>query len=298
VPAATLPRRSDRISVVGVLNVTPDSFSDGGRYVSIDAAVAHAVEMYEAGADLIDVGGESTRPGAHRIDPDEECRRVLPVIRELAAAGVPLSIDTYRAGVAVAALEAGARVVNDVSGGLADPAMASVVRDAGCPWVLMHWRGHSENMHELAEYADVVKDMRCELLARVDAAVSAGVAEEQLVIDPGLGFAKTAAHNWAVLAGLDSLVEVGLPVLVAASRKSFLGTLLAGPDGTPRPVDDREDATTALTAYCALRGVWGVRVHEVRPSVDAALAIAAIRDFDPASVAASALPRRSEGQSG
>lgn len=274
---ASFPRRADRICVVGVLNVTPDSFSDGGRYTSIDAALGHAHEMYRDGADLIDVGGESTRPGAHRVDADEERRRTLPVIRELAAAGVPMSIDTYRAPVAVAALAAGVSVVNDVSGGLADPDMAAVVRDAGCPWILMHWRGHSEHMQDLATYDDVAKDVRTELLARVDAAIAAGVDERQLAIDPGLGFAKTAAHNWALLAELDSFVEIGLPVLVASSRKSFLGRLLAGPDGSPRPVDDREDATTALTAYCAMRGVWGVRVHEVRPSVDAALAIAAIR---------------------
>jgi dihydropteroate synthase len=272
-----LPRRTDRMVVMGVLNVTPDSFSDGGRYVTVADAVAHAVQMRAAGADLVDVGGESTRPGAQRVSADEELRRVLPVIRELASAGVPMSIDTYRASVAAAALDAGVSVVNDVSGGLGDPAMASVVRDAGCPWVLMHWRGHSSRMQELAVYDDVVKDVRSELLARVDAAVAAGVPPTSLVIDPGLGFAKTAEHNWALLAALDALVEVGLPVLVAASRKSFLGRLLAAPDGTPRPVDDREDATTALTAYCALRGVWGVRVHEVRPSVDAALAIAAVQ---------------------
>ena len=272
----TLPRRDDRIVVVGVLNVTPDSFSDGGRYTSLDDAVAHALEMREAGADLIDVGGESTRPGAQRVDADEERRPVLPVITELAAAGVPISIDTYRASVAAGALEAGASVVNDVSGGLADQDMPNVVRAAGCPWILMHWRGHSARMHELASYDDVVKDVRAELLARVDAAVAAGVDESRLVIDPGLGFAKTGAHNWALLAGLGSFVELGLPVLVAASRKSFLGTLLADGDGTPRPVDDREDATTALTAYCAEHGVWGVRVHEVRASVDAALTMGAI----------------------
>jgi dihydropteroate synthase len=272
----TLPRRDDRIVVVGVLNVTPDSFSDGGRYNSPDDAIAHALAMHEAGADLIDIGGESTRPGAQRVDADEEQRRVLPVITELAAAGVPMSVDTYRSSVAAHALAAGASVVNDVSGGLADPEMAAVVRDAGCPWVLMHWRGHSAQMQELAHYDDVVKDVRTELLARVDAAEAAGVSEHQLVIDPGLGFAKTAAHNWALLARLDSLVELGLPVLVAASRKSFLGSLLAGPDG-PRPVDEREDATTALTAYCAEHGAWGVRVHEVRPSVDAALTIAEVR---------------------
>jgi dihydropteroate synthase len=155
--------------------------------------------------------------------------------------------------------------------------MAAVVRDAGCPWILMHWRGHSAHMQDLARYDDVVKDVRTELLARVDAAVAAGVEESNLVIDPGLGFAKSGAHNWSLLAALDSFVEIGLPVLVAASRKSFLGRLLAGPDGTPRPVDDREDATTAITAHCAAHGVWGVRVHEVRPSVDAALAIAAIK---------------------
>jgi dihydropteroate synthase len=233
--------------------------------------------MREAGADLIDVGGESTRPGAQRVAPEEERGRVLPVIRALAGAGVPMSIDTYRASVAAAALEAGVAVVNDVSGGLADPDMAALVRDAGCPWILMHWRGHSEHMQDLARYDDVVKDVRAELLARVDAAVAAGVADSRLVIDPGLGFAKTGAHNWALLAALDSLVEIGLPVLAAASRKSFLGRLLAAPDGTPRPVAEREDATTALTAYCALRRVWGVRVHEVRPSVDAALAIAAVQ---------------------
>ena len=272
----TLPVRTDRIVVVGVLNVTPDSFSDGGRYTSIDDAVAHAVTMREQGADLIDVGGESTRPGAQRVGADEEARRVLPVLRELAAAGVPLSIDTYRASVAAAALEAGVTVVNDVSGGLADAGMAAVVRDAGCPWILMHWRGHSDHMQELARYDDVVKDVRAELLARVDAAVAAGVPESSLVIDPGLGFAKTAAHNWALLAALETLVETGLPVLVASSRKSFLGSLLAGADGTPRPVGEREDATTALTAYCALRGAWGVRVHDVRPSVDAARAMAAV----------------------
>jgi dihydropteroate synthase len=271
-----LPRRDDRIVVMGVLNVTPDSFSDGGRYASIDDACAHAIAMHRAGADLVDVGGESTRPGAHRVDAAEEVRRVVPVIETLAAEGVPMSVDTYRASVAEAALAAGAAVVNDVSGGLGDPDMARVVRDAGCPWILMHWRGHSDHMQQLAVYDDVVADVRSELLARVEAAERAGVAAERLVIDPGLGFAKTGAHNWALLHALPSFVALGLPVLVAASRKSFLGTLLAGPDGAVRPVADREDATTALTAFCALKGAWGVRVHDVRPSVDAALAIAAV----------------------
>jgi len=273
----TLPGRTDRIVVVGVLNVTPDSFSDGGRYTSIDDAVTHAVTMREQGADLIDVGGESTRPGAQRVDADEEAGRVLPVIRELAAAGVPLSIDTYRASVAAAALEAGVTVVNDVSGGLADAGMAAVVRDAGCPWILMHWRGHSDHMQELARYDDVVKDVRAELLARVDAAVAAGVPESSLVIDPGLGFAKTAAHNWALLRRLDVLVGLGFPVLVGASRKRFLGELLAAADGTPRPPAGREVATAVISALAAVAGAWGVRVHDVAASMDAVAVATALQ---------------------
>lgn len=283
-----LPVRPDRIVVMGVLNVTPDSFSDGGRYESVDDALAHAVEMRAAGADLIDVGGESTRPGAQRVAAAEEGRRILPVIKALAELGIPISVDTYRASVASMALDAGASVVNDVSGGLGDPDMAQVVRAAACPWILMHWRGHSAAMQQLAHYDDVVSEVHAELSARIDAAVAAGVDPAKLVIDPGLGFAKTAAHNWALLASLDRLVAMGFAVLVASSRKSFLGSLLASPDGVARPVGEREDATTALTAYAAMRGVWGVRVHEVRPSVDAALAMAAIRSAsaaDPAIVA-------------
>ena len=272
----SIPGRSDRLVVVGVLNVTPDSFSDGGRYPTLDDALAHARQMRDAGADLIDVGGESTRPGALRVDAAEETRRVLPVIEALSAEGFRLSVDTYRAEVAATALKAGASIVNDVSGGLGDAEMVHVVRDAGCPWILMHWRGHSDSMQQLARYDDVVADVRRELLARVDAAVEGGVPESRLIIDPGLGFAKTAEHNWSLLRALGDLVALGLPVLVGSSRKSFLGSLLAGPDRAPRPVGEREDATTALTAYAALRGAWGVRVHEVRPSVDAALAIAAI----------------------
>jgi dihydropteroate synthase len=266
-----------RIAVVGVLNVTPDSFSDGGRFVDVEAAVAHGIRLRAEGADLVDVGGESTRPGAARVESSEEIRRVQPVIRELTAAGVPTSVDTYRAEVAVAALEAGATVINDVSGGLGDPLMASVAADAGCPWILMHWRGHSADMQQLAHYDNVVTDVNRELSARVDAALAAGVDPAALIIDPGLGFAKTAEHNWALLNQLERTVELGFPVLVGASRKSFLGRLLAGPDGTPRPVGERENATTALTAYVAQRGVWGVRVHDVRASVDAALAIAAVQ---------------------
>ncbi len=257
----------DRTVVMGVLNVTPDSFSDGGRYADLAAAVRHARELVDDGADLVDVGGESTRPGAGRVDADTEIKRVVPVIRELA--GVPLSIDTTRARVAAAALEAGAAVVNDVSGGLADPDMARVVADAGCPWVLMHWRGHAREMRKLAVYDDVVEEVRAELGRRVDDALKAGVAGEQLIVDPGLGFAKTAEHNWALTRHLDRLLDLGYPLLFAASRKSYLGSLLAGPDGAPRPVGGREAATVATTVLAAAAGVWGIRVHDVRATVDA-----------------------------
>lgn len=255
--------------VMGVLNVTPDSFSDGGRYADLDAAVRHALRMRAEGADIIDIGGESTRPGADRVDPDVECDRVLPVIRRLAAHDVPMSIDTTRATVAEAALLAGARIVNDVSGGLADPDMGRVVAAAGCPWVLMHWRGHSRRMGDLAVYTDVVKEVRAELLERVDAAVAAGVAPERLILDPGLGFAKRPEHTWRLYAHLDELIALGYPVLVGSSRKSHLGALLADPDGTPRGTDDREAATIATTVLSVAAGAWGVRVHEVRGNVDA-----------------------------
>ncbi|MGN9778539.1 dihydropteroate synthase [Micromonospora sp. H33] len=255
--------------VMGVLNVTPDSFSDGGRYADLDAAVAHGVRLRADGAHLVDVGGESTRPGADRVDAETEAARVLPVVRELAAAGVRVSIDTTRARVAELALAAGAAVVNDVSGGLADPDMARVVRDAGCPWVLMHWRGHSRAMRELARYGDVVADVRAELAQRVEAALGAGVAADRIVIDPGLGFAKTAAHNWELSARLPELLDLGFPLLFAASRKSYLGTLLAAPDGTPRPTGGREIATVATSLLAVAAGAWGVRVHDVRATVDA-----------------------------
>jgi dihydropteroate synthase len=260
---------ADHPVVVGVLNVTPDSFFDGGRYADVDLAVAHAVRLRRDGADLVDIGGESTRPGADRIAADIELRRVLPVIRELVAAGVPMSIDTTRASVAAAALEAGVTVVNDVSGGLADPDMARVVAAAGCPWILMHWRGHSRRMADLARYTDVVKEVCIELAERVDAAVAAGVGEDRLILDPGFGFAKTAEHNWRLSAHLDAVVGLGLPVLVGASHKSYLGALLADPDGTPRPVAGRGPATVATTLLAVAAGAWGVRVHDVLGSVDA-----------------------------
>jgi dihydropteroate synthase len=272
-----VPERDDRIVVMGVLNVTPDSFSDGGRYTDLDGAVAHAHQMVAAGADLIDVGGESTRPGASRVEAEEEARRVVPVVQRLAAEGVTVSVDTYRAAVAELALAAGAQIVNDVSGGLGDADMARVVRDAACPWIIMHWRGHSANMAALAEYQDVVGEVRGELLARVDDAVEAGVDTGQLVLDPGLGFAKTAQHNWALLAHLEAFTDIGIPLLLGASRKAFLGSLLADSAGAARPTAQREDATTALTMFAAMNGAWGVRVHDVRSNVDAALVAAAIR---------------------
>jgi dihydropteroate synthase len=255
--------------VMGVLNVTPDSFSDGGRYADLDSAVRHGVRMHREGAALVDVGGESTRPGAGRVDAATEADRVLPVIRELSSAGVPMSIDTTRASVAAAALAAGVAVVNDVSGGLADPDMARVVAEAGCPWILMHWRGHSRDMTQLAVYRDVVAEVRAELLDRVEAATKAGVDPGQIVLDPGLGFAKTAEHNWALTRRLDVFTDLGFPVLFGASRKTYLGRLLAGPDGAPRPVDRREDATLATSVLAFAAGVWGVRVHDVAATADA-----------------------------
>ncbi|MDG4768457.1 dihydropteroate synthase [Solwaraspora sp. WMMD406] len=261
--------RGTRPVVMGVLNVTPDSFSDGGRYADLDAAVEHGVRLYQEGADLIDVGGESTRPGAVRVDAETESARVLPVVRALAAAGVPMSIDTTRSAVADAALAAGASVVNDVSGGLADPLMRTVVAAAGCPWILMHWRGHSDRMQDLAHYHDVVGEVRTELAARVDDALAAGVAADKIIVDPGIGFAKRPEHNWRLTANLSDLISLGYPVLFAASRKSYLGRLLTDAAGTPRPVDQRAAATIATSVLAVAAGAWGVRVHDVRDTVDA-----------------------------
>nr|WP_144206547.1 dihydropteroate synthase [Mycobacterium tilburgii] len=258
------------VQVVGVVNVTDDSFSDGGRYLCADSAVAHGLALAADGAGIIDVGGESTRPGAIRIDPRVESARIAPVVKGLAAHGLTVSIDTMHAEVARVALENGARIVNDVSGRRADPAMAPLVAEAGVPWVLMHWRSVSaDHPHRAPHYRDVVADVRAELLAGVDDAVAAGVDLAKLIIDPGLGFAKTGQQNWALLHGLPELVATGIPVLLGASRKRFLGTLLAGPDGSPRPPDGRETATAVISALAALHGVWGVRVHDVRASVDA-----------------------------
>ncbi|MFI7439199.1 dihydropteroate synthase [Nonomuraea indica] len=260
---------------MGVVNVTPDSFSDGGLWFDERAAIEHGLELVEQGADLVDVGGESTRPGAARVSREEELARVVPVIRALSAEGVAVSVDTMRAEVARAAVEAGARLVNDVSGGLADPEMPRVVAATGVPYVVMHWRGHSHDMQSRAVYADVVTEVREELAKRVDLVLAEGVAEEQIVLDPGLGFAKNAEHNWALLAGMPQLAELGYPLLIGASRKRFLGRLLAGADGAPRPFDQCDDATLAVTALAAREGAWCVRVHQVGPNADAVRVAAA-----------------------
>jgi dihydropteroate synthase len=264
------------VQVMGVLNVTDDSFSDGGRYLDADDAVAHGLALAAEGAGIVDVGGESTHPGARRIDSRLEASRVVPVVKELAAQGITVSIDTMHADVARAALQSGAQIVNDVSGGRADPAMAPLLAEAGVLWVLMHWRPASpDRPHVAPHYQDVVAEVRTELLASVDDAVAAGVDPDKLVIDPGLGFAKTGQHNWALLHALPQLIATGVPVLLGASRKRFLGTLLAGPDGSPRPPDGRETATAVISALAALYGAWGVRVHDVRASVDALKVVAA-----------------------
>ncbi|MCV7353031.1 dihydropteroate synthase [Mycobacterium parmense] len=267
------------VQVMGVLNVTDDSFSDGGRYLDADDAVAHGLALVAEGAAIVDVGGESTRPGAVRIDARTETSRVVPVVKELAAQGVTVSIDTMHADVAAAALQNGAQIVNDVSGGRADPAMAPLLADAGVPWVLMHWRSVSpDRPHAPPPYRDVVAEVRAELLAGVEDAVAAGVDPAKLLIDPGLGFAKTGQDNWALLRALPQLVATGVPVLLGASRKRFLGRLLAGPDGSPRPPDGRETATAVVSALAALHGAWGVRVHDVRATVDALKVVGAWTD--------------------
>lgn len=274
-PARSIPSAP---VVMGVLNVTADSFSDGGRYLDVDAAVEHGLAMHRRGVDVVDIGGESTRPGADRIDPILEAERVVPVIAALAAEGVVTSVDTMRASVAEAAIEAGVSIVNDVSGGRADSAMAGVVADGGLPWILMHWRAAgSEYRHSgpADRYDDVVADVRSELLEQVDRAMAAGVEESALVLDPGLGFAKNAQHNWQLLRGLPELVAAGFPVLVGASRKRFLGSLLADEDGSPRPPDGREIATAVVSALAVAGGAWGVRVHDVQASLDAVAVVKA-----------------------
>lgn len=259
----------DRCAVMGVVNVTPDSFSDGGRWFDTTAAVKHGLHLVTEGADLVDVGGESTRPGAARVDEAEELKRVIPVVRGLASEGVVVSVDTMRAGVAEQSLAAGAALVNDVSGGLADPAMIPVVAAAGAPFVVMHWRGFLEGGNVRGTYADVVREVVDELHARVEAVLAGGIASDRIVVDPGLGFSKDSEHDLKLLAHLDRLGGLGHPLLVAASRKRFLGRVLAGPEGAPPPARERDAATAAVSALAAHQGAWAVRVHEVRATADA-----------------------------
>jgi dihydropteroate synthase len=259
---------------MGVLNVTPDSFSDGGQYLDRERAVAHGIELARYGADLVDVGGESTRPGAVRPSVDEELDRVVPVVERLVAAQVAVSVDTMRAVVAEAAVAAGAVLVNDVSGGRADETMFATMARLGTPYVLMHWRAHSVEMARHTDYDDVVEDVAEELSSQLEAALAAGIARERVALDPGIGFSKTADQNWQVLARLDRLHELGLPLLVATSRKRFLGHLLADEDGELRPPLERDDATTATTALAAAAGAWCVRAHDARATADAVRVVA------------------------
>lgn len=249
---------------MGILNVTPDSFSDGGQFAAPAAAIAHGRDLAAQGAHLVDVGGESTRPGATRITAEDEMARVLPVVEALAADGIAVSVDTMRAEVAAEAVRAGATLVNDVSGGLADPQMLAVVADLGCDYVAMHWRAHSATMQDEARYDDVVAEVTAELVARRDAALAAGIDADRLVLDPGIGFSKTWDQNWTLLTHLDVVTALGHRVLVGASRKRFLGEALGGRD----PVG-RDAATAAISAWCGLHGVWAVRTHEVVSQLDA-----------------------------
>ena len=285
---------ADRCLVMGVVNVTPDSFSDGGQWYGATAAIEHGMELVAQGADIVDVGGESTRPGAQRVSAEEELRRVKPVITELVKAGVVVSVDTMRAQVAEWALEAGVSLVNDVSGGLADPYMPRLVAKAGIPYVVVHWRGHSHDMNSRAVYQDVVREVHDELARRIDAVAAEGVDPSMIVLDPGLGFSKLPgwqrpdAHNWELLTRLAEVAHIGgrdFPVLVGASRKRHLGRLLAAPDGTPRPFTETDDATVAVTALVAAAGAWCVRVHKVPANADAVRVAAAWR------AAAAAAPR-------
>lgn len=242
--------------VMGILNVTPDSFADGGKHNDFEAAVARGLEMIEEGVDIIDIGGESTRPGADRVSEEDEIARTIPVITELAKHNAKISIDTMRASTAKAAINAGASIINDVSGGLADPLMLTTAAQLKLPYIAMHWRGQSKDMNSKAIYGDVVNDVMRELQERIDAALDAGISKGNLIIDPGLGFAKDADHNWAIIDAIDQFVAMGYPVLVGGSRKRFLG------GDSP---DQREQATIELTKRLAPTGVWAVRVHSVKP---------------------------------
>ncbi len=261
--------RPERTLVMGVLNVTPDSFSDGGRYLDPLPAVQHGLRLVDDGADLVDVGGESTRPGAVRPSVQEELDRVLPVITALVGTGVLVSVDTMRASVAAEAVAAGAVLVNDISGGRADADMLPTVARLRTPYILMHWRAHAREMAQYTAYDDVVDDVITELREQLTAARQAGVAADRIAVDPGIGFSKTADQNWDVLAGMGRLHALGHPVLIATSRKRFLGALLADHEGELRPTEEREDATTATSALAAAAGAWCIRTHSVRAALDA-----------------------------
>ena len=248
---------------MGILNVTPDSFADGGKHDTYEKAVARGLEMISEGVDIIDIGGESTRPGAARVSAAEEQARVIPVIEKLAQTGVPISIDTMRAETAELAITAGASVVNDVSGGLADDLMFETVAEMGCPYILMHWRGHSKDMDARATYRNVVAEVIAELTIQIDAALKSGIAKSNVIIDPGLGFAKDAAQNWEILNRIEEITDLGYPVLIGGSRKRFLG------GETP---DEREQATIELTKSLLAKKIWGVRVHSVSPHKNLVLA--------------------------
>lgn len=265
--------------IMGILNVTPDSFSDGGQYADMTDAIGRAEQMTAEGASIIDVGGESTRPGAQRIDAQTELARVIPVIEQLVARGMYVSIDTMRAEVARAAVVAGARMVNDVSGGLADPDMLETVAELGTPVVLMHWRGPSKTMQENIHYSEVVTDVCAELKQQSQLALEAGISRNNIILDPGIGFGKTFEHNWELLHKIDDLMSLGYPVLVGVSRKRFLGALLADSEGNPRDEQQRDTASAVMAAQILRRGVWGVRVHEVRATSDAYLALTAVDPY-------------------
>lgn len=271
-PVAGLPpslAALDRAVVMGIVNVTPDSFSDGGLWQDVDAAIARGISLHAEGADIVDVGGESTRPGAERIDVAEELRRVTPVVAALTERDIPVSIDTMRAQVAAACVDVGACLVNDVSGGMSDPEMLPWLATSSVPYVAMHWRGPSAIMDDLAVYDDVVADVCTELGARLHALEDAGVDPARVIVDPGIGFAKRSVHNWPLLRSLEVLSALGRPILIGASRKRFLGELLADADGTLRPLSGREAAGDAVVALASAAGAWGVRVHEARAAADA-----------------------------
>lgn len=266
-----------RCQVMGIINVTPDSFSDGGRFHDVDAAVRRGHELVRDGADILDIGGESTRPGAQRVSEAEELARVVPVVEGLARSGFPVSVDTMRASVARQAVAAGAVIVNDVSGGLADPEMLPFLAEADVTCVLMHWRAHSTRMADFCYYDSVVDDVCAELRGRVDAALAAGVRAERIVLDPGLGFAKNATQSWELLASLARLRDLGFPILVGASRKRFLAeAAMYGRRVADIPAD-RDEASDAVAAIAAAEGAWGVRVHSVSGAAAASRVAARLR---------------------